>query len=672
MTPSLTTWAARNQGMLVAAGVLVLAFMVLSLNLARGLGYYELASTVASTTTLAIAAIGATIVVISRGLDLSVGAVISLSNCLIAANVADSGGSMMLWVLLGILAGAATGLFNAVFVVLFRLPSIIVTLAAMFIVQGLTLLVMEQPGGSVPPRLSEAFLSDAVPGVLPMPAALLMLVLGLWALLKATRLGTFIYAVGSDEDAARAKGVPVTPTRMAVYVMAGALYGLAGVFLTAQTGSGDPTVGPPMLLPVFVAVVLGGTALSGGRGGPLGTVFGAFTLMLIVNLLLVFNVPTFYATVVEGSLLILAVLATSGAQLRRAGQSLRLALRRAASRAEPSRPRQHGDFSAPRADETLPKSALQRWMRRNRAGIMTSLPAWAGLIVVLILTAILFWGRLSPGAYTNSLLMLASFLAILALGQGAVVISGGLDLSIPAVITFSGVMLCEWAAPGGIGLWSVPLVLGVGAGIGAVSGLGTGIVGIHPLIMTLAMGGIFEGLTQVITDGTPQGLPPTAVSWLMTGRLLGVTPVVWFLGVFAVFAHLLLARSTFGRRLYATGSSPTVAFYSGVSVAHVQIATYALSGFCAALVGIMLAGFSGQAFLDMGTPYLLPSIAVVVIGGVAMTGGRGTYSGMLGAALLLTALSTVLQGMLMPLAIRNVIFGLVILAAVLGLRERTR
>ena len=208
--------------------------------------------------------------------------------------------------------------------------------------------------------------------------------------------------------------------------------------------------------------------------------------------------------------------------------------------------------------------------------------------------------------------------------------------------------------------------------IGAVSGLGIGLIGIHPLIMTLAVNGILEGATLVITDGTPQGMPPPLVGWLMTGRLMGFTPVVWALAVFVVLASILLGRSVYSRKLYAVGSSPTVAFFSGIAVARMQVATYALSGLCSAIVGILLAGFSGQAFIDMGTPYLLPSIAVVVIGGVAMTGGKGTYLGMLGGALLLTALSTVLQGMLMPLAIRNVIFGFVILAAVIGLREKSR
>jgi len=667
-------WTRRNQGMLVALGTFAVAFGVLAANLGQSIGYYDVSSTFAATATLAIAAIGATIVVISRGLDLSVGAVISLSNCLIAANVSDNPQSMLFWAGAGLFAGIATGTFNAIFIVLFRLPSIIVTLAAMFIVQGLTLLVMAQPGGMVHPTFSGFFLNDVVPGFVPMPAVLIVLSLLAWGMIRKTRLGTYIYAVGSDEEAARAKGVPVVVTRMAVYVIAGAYYGLAGIFLTAQTGSGDPTVGPPMLLPVFVAVILGGTAFAGGRGGCIGTVLGAFTLMLIVNLLLVFNVPTFYSTVVEGCMLIAAVLAASGSRLRHIGQSLRLALLGVINGSGPVIRRRHeAAIAPPRADDTLPAACLTRWLRRNHSDLKSALPAWAGLVVVLIMTAVLFSDRLGVGSYVNSLLMLSTFLAVLALGQGSVVISGGLDLSVPALITFSGVMLCEWTMPGSnLGNWSILAVCLAGLLIGAISGLGIGLVGIHPLIMTLAVNGILDGMTLVITDGTPRGLPPAPVSWLMTGRLIGFTPVVWMLALFVILASVLLGRTAFARKLYSVGSSQTVAYFSGIAVARVQVATYALSGLCSAIVGILLAGFSGQAFIDMGTPYLLPSIAVVVIGGVAMTGGKGIYFGMLGGALLLTALSTVLQGMLMPLAIRNVIFGFVILAAVLGLREKSR
>jgi ribose transport system permease protein len=110
--------------------------------------------------------------------------------------------------------------------------------------------------------------------------------------------------------------------------------------------------------------------------------------------------------------------------------------------------------------------------------------------------------------------------------------------------------------------------------------------------------------------------------------------------------------------------------FSGVPVTKVLILAYALSGLCSALVGVMLSGFTGQAFNDMGDPYLLTSIAVVVVGGTLMTGGRGHYAGMLGGALMLTALSTLLSGSSLPVAARGVVYGLVVLAAVVAMREK--
>ena len=299
-------------------------------------------------------------------------------------------------------------------------------------------------------------------------------------------------------------------------------------------------------------------------------------------------------------------------------------------------------------------------------------PAYGALLLVLVITALMFGARITPSTYLNSLLVLSSFMAVLALGQGAVVISGGLDLSMPAVITLAGILLTSWAdGSDRAARWAVPAVVLVGGLIGAINGLGIVLFGMFPLIMTLAMDGIVGGFSLVYSNGTPSGVSPPAIAWLMTGRISGITPVVFALALFVAGATFVLSHTAYGRRLKAVGSNRTVAFFSGVPVGVTLIRTYALSGVCSAIVGIMLVGFSGQAFNDMGEPYLLPAIAVVVIGGTLMTGGRGNFLGMFGGALLLTALTTVLTGLLLPVAMKSVIFGLVIVLAVLGLRERS-
>ena len=175
--------------------------------------------------------------------------------------------SVVYWTCVGIGVGMLTGAFNGI---LHRvLPAAAHRGHAVDHVHhpGLTLLVMDKPGGFVAPDLGTFYLGDAIPGWLPMPLVVIGVVLLAWLWLKNTRFGTAIYAVGSDPDAAAAVGVRVKLAKFLVYVIAGGCYGLAGVFISAQTGSADPLVGNPLLLSMFAAVVVGGTRLGGGRGG---------------------------------------------------------------------------------------------------------------------------------------------------------------------------------------------------------------------------------------------------------------------------------------------------------------------------------------------------------------------------------------------------------------------
>jgi ribose transport system permease protein len=273
--------------------------------------------------------------------------------------------------------------------------------------------------------------------------------------------------------------------------------------------------------------------------------------------------------------------------------------------------------------------------------------------------------------YYNSLIVLSSFLTILALGQGSVILTGGLDLSIPWTIGLCGILLAGMVKGSDAALvYALPLVLLVGCFIGLLNGLGIVFFGISPIVMTLAMNGILQGLALIYSGGTPDGFSSPSLRWFMTSRDWGVTPVVFFMVLFVAAAALLLTRTPFGRRIYGIGNGERVAALSGIAVGRTLVTVYVLSGFCAALVGVLLTGFSGQASLGMGDEYLLPSIAVVVVGGVLITGGRGDYLGMLGGVLLLTGLQTLLAGTTLPYATRAILFGLVILGAVLALRER--
>ncbi|MGF7158796.1 ribose transport system permease protein [Rhodoligotrophos appendicifer] len=671
-------WLQRHRGLITAIVVFIVLFLLVDGINAGPLTYFDVSFLASGGTTLALAAVGGTLVILTGGFDLSAGAVVSLVNAVLASSMdmADMEASVALWTLVGISVGMATGAFNGFFVAFLRLQPIVVTLSTMFILQGITLLVLDKPGGFVSPSLGTFYMGDAIPNWLPMPLVLLGVVILFWLWLKSTRFGTAIYAIGSDPEAARSAGVRVDLVRFFTYVIAGGFYGLAGVFISAQTGSGDPLVGNALLLQVFAAVVVGGTRLGGGRGGPVGSIFGAYILMIVVNILLVLNVSAYYSTIAEGLILILAVLAASLSRHSILARQIRNASLRFSAWRAGTLPRQIGGsdqrLSLKGASFRKGEVVSASFWSRHAETLRYALPAYVCLMLVIIVTEVWLGRTILHWGYWNSLIVLSSFLAILALGQGTVILTGGLDLSVPWTIGFCGILLAGLVQGSDQALvYALPIVLIVAVMIGLVNGIGIVVLGLSPIVMTLATNGILQGLALLYSGGTPAGFSSPLLRWFMTARLGGlVTPVVIFVAVFAVFAVTLLSRTPFGRRVYGIGNGLRVAQLSGIAVGRTLIGVYVLSAVCAAIVGIMLTGFSGQASLGMGDEYLLPSIAVVVVGGALITGGRGHYLGMLGGVLLLTALQTLLAGSNLPYATRAILYGVVVLGAVIALRER--
>ncbi|WP_199541067.1 ABC transporter permease subunit [Paraburkholderia kururiensis] len=677
-------WGARldhHRGLIIAVSALVLMLVAWVALSATPVGFYDVGSVISSAATLALAAIGQTIVVLSGGFDLSASAVVSLANVLAVRFVQGSpveqwGGAALILAI-----GGGIGLMNGALIAWFRLQSIVVTLATMFMVQGLTLLIQNKPGGSVGDQFGAVLTADLIPEKVPMSAGVLIVALLVWAFIKSTRLGVGIYALGSDPDSAYANGMPVTRYRIATYALAGMFYAAAGLYVSAQTGSADPLVGRPLLLSMFTAVVLGGTLLGGGRGGCVGTVFAAMTLMITVNILLVLNVSAFFTTIAEAVILILAVLGSSIGKQSAAHECARHAAQwlkavRTGTRARNDRNARRVSFEVsdfrPVENTELKGRVIGDWIERNREWARYVVPAYLLFFAVVVITGFVYGPRVLVSAnFYSSLLTLTLFLAILGLGQGAVILTGGLDLSMPWLITLSGVLLTGLThGLNEAAVWAVPIVLCVGLLVGVFNGVGVVMLGLPPIVVTLAANGLLQGLTLIYCNGSPQGWSPPAIGEFTNGRLGPLSLAGWSVPVFLVIALLLLHRTPFGRRVYAVGNSPIAAKLSGVRVGTTLIAVYCLSGLCSALVGLLLAGFSSQAFLGMGDPYLLPSIAVVVVGGALITGGRGHYLGVFGGALLLTALGTLLAGTTVPPAVRDIINGLVVLAAVITLRDK--
>jgi ribose transport system permease protein len=300
----------RRQGWVVGVAVLLGVLVFWRYSQIPAFGPFEIRGIVAGTMTLALLAMAQSVIVISGGIDLSVGAMMVLANCIAARLMLDQDLGTVVLVAIGVVAVAMilSGLIGLVTVVS-GVPDIVVTLAASFILAGLALVVLDGPGGGTNPRFQELMVGgfdQPLPSLLWL-AGLLALV---WLPFKRSRLGIATYAVGSDRAAAFLSGVRVGRTRVIAYLLGGFFSGMAGVVTTAFTGSGEPraSIGATATLTSVAAVVLGGVALMGGSGTLLGPVLAAFCLSLIPPLMLGLGWDPNYAEVARGIIIIVVVM----------------------------------------------------------------------------------------------------------------------------------------------------------------------------------------------------------------------------------------------------------------------------------------------------------------------------------------------------------------------------
>jgi ribose transport system permease protein len=263
----------------------------------------------------AIIAIGMTMVIITAGIDLSVGSLVALASVAAALLIRDRGGggdagigAMVLGMMSGIGVAALAGTFNGFMVTVFRVPSFIVSLAMMSIASGLAYSLSK--GESIP-QLPRTFFWIGGGEMLGLPNPVwLMIVLYVAAHIVMTRtiFGRYVYAIGGNEEAARLSGVPVKRILLIVFTISGALAGLGGMVLASKLQAGDPKFGLMYELEVIAAVVVGGTSLSGGSGKIFGTLIGAFIIAVIKNGMNLIDVPPFSQKIVLGAVLLAAVL----------------------------------------------------------------------------------------------------------------------------------------------------------------------------------------------------------------------------------------------------------------------------------------------------------------------------------------------------------------------------
>jgi ribose transport system permease protein len=311
---------------------------------------------------------------------------------------------------------------------------------------------------------------------------------------------------------------------------------------------------------------------------------------------------------------------------------------------------------------------------------LKSLAANQLAIAVLAIVALFIFGEIiAPGflsfGHLMSVLRLSVFLGIVAMGQALVVMAGGegIDLSVGSVVSL-GVCVSSSLLLGKDANVPAALLGAMAAGfaIGLVNGVGVSYVCIPPLIMTLAMASVVEGLSLIYTGGYPRGQAPALLEALGNGRSLQIPNILLFWIVVILAATLVLSRKRWGAVLFGVGANSVTAELCGINVRRFRMFVYAICGAISGLAGFFLLGYVGTPYLNLGAPYLMTSIAAVAIGGISLAGGAGSYVGAAIGCILLTTLSSILVALKTTESVRQIVYGSLVFIIVVAYTRRRR
>ncbi len=312
-------------------------------------------------------------------------------------------------------------------------------------------------------------------------------------------------------------------------------------------------------------------------------------------------------------------------------------------------------------------------IKRTQSPLLTSivissryLSVWIA-IGLLLITALIIAPETLTRTSLTTVLPLTSFLALAALGQMLVVMTGGIDLSIPGVMTMSA-LVAVGVAGGADDRLPIALAaaLGVSCLIGLTSGVLVGVFKLNPLIVTLAVGQIVNGSTLAYAENVANeaAVPPSFSAWI-TQPLLGLTNVEWTAIVVTLLLVILFRYTELGRKFQSVGANPTAAWILGLRVNGYVIFAYVAAAVLYGSSGILLAGFLRSPSLSLGVPYLLGPIAAVVIAGASLTGGLASATSTWASAFFLTLLSQMLRVLGLPTALQFVVFGVAIIGGMI-------
>jgi ribose transport system permease protein len=276
--------------------------------------------------------------------------------------------------------------------------------------------------------------------------------------------------------------------------------------------------------------------------------------------------------------------------------------------------------------------------------------------------------------HVRTVLITASFIGFVGFGQTLCILTGGIDLSIPGTVAGSAVLTAFLANGNSSALvWIVPLVIGLGIVIGGLNGLGVAYAGVPPIIMTLGMNSAIQGLLLIYTNGGFAAQPPQGLIGFVDGDTVSLSTTLLLWIAVAVVASILLSWSVFGRKLYSVGTNPVAAYLAGINVKRILVVPYVVSAVGGALTGVLLLGWLGQAFVNIGDTYLFSSAVAVAVGGASILGGRGHYLGTVAGAIVLTLIAANLELLSLGTSAVQISYGVILLITVYlaGFRRRT-
>jgi len=302
-----------------------------------------------------------------------------------------------------------------------------------------------------------------------------------------------------------------------------------------------------------------------------------------------------------------------------------------------------------------------------KPALLSALRQYGGIVMAL-LVLLVFFSLMNPHFMTerniSNILQQIAVIAIAAFGMTWVILLGEIDLSIGSIIAVAGMCGAQMLALGWGFAPALALTLLAGALLGVFNGVMTAKLALPSFIVTVAAMGIYRGLVSLPTNGAPAMIDDATWTAIGSQTWLGYPLVVWILLFLFIFNHVLLSRTTFGRRAYLVGGNREAALYSGIKVARIKIAIFTLCGTMAAISGIILSSRLYSAQTDAGQGYELDAIAAVVLGGTSLSGGVGTMIGTLIGALIIGVMNNGMNMLSVPYFYQLIIKGMVILIAV--------